>query len=751
MAVQETSGLKTHPAGSASVSQIVPSISAGMVNGILIVIFQSAYAAMIFSGDLSPFLSRGIGFLLGGAFLMGLTVAITSSYHSNVTAPQDASTAIMAVIAATMAGSMSTQEPRVVFISVLFAMMLTTLTAGVVLITLGTFRLGNLIRFIPYPVVGGFLAGTGWILIKGALGIMSGQAISLENWINLFSGSSLFKWLPGLLFALILFAALRRFRHFLTMPIAILLAIILFYTVLFLSGVSPEQARLEGWLLSKLDGGISWQPPVPADLARVNWGAIFQQSGELVTVIIISAISLLLNASGLELVARQEIDLNRELRSAGLANLLAGWLGSPVGYMSLSLTALSHRIGSRSRLSGIVSASLCGLTLLAGLGISAYFPRPLLGGLLFYLGLTFLVEWLYHSWKRLPRAEYLLVIIILLTIAVLGFLPGMFLGVLIAGALFVINYSRINVVKHTLSGENYRSNVDRAPEQQRQLDQRGGQLYILQLQGYIFFGTANNLLDQVKRRFHDPQQPLQLLVLDFRLVNGLDSSALNSFAKLMLLEETLGFRVIFSHLSPKTEELFRVGGVLDEASDRLFPDLDRAVEWCENQILALSSEQISAPPEAPLSKFFSSLFREPAAPPLLSLPEFLNRLNSYLTHRAYPRGEYIIRQGAPPSGLYFIEAGQVTAQLEQEDSPPLRLRTMNAGTVVGELGVYLGTPASAAVVAEGDCQIYFLSLEQLNRMEQEAPKMAGMIHKFMIRILGERLINSNKTIRALLS
>jgi SulP family sulfate permease len=734
---------------------LLPTLSAGLVNGILIVIFQSAYAALIFSGKLSGHVAQGIGIMLFGAFIMGVVMALSSSFPGTTAAPQDAPAAIFALIAAAIAGGMAASAGNT-FITVVAAIALTTIFTGGLFLALGGFRLGNLVRFIPYPVVGGFLAGTGWLLLKGAVGIMSGVPLDFSNLSRLFQPDILLNWLPGFFFGLILYLVLRRFRHFLLMPGMIIGGIGLFYLLLFLTGTSVAEAGNRGLLLSQFPGGVGWHPLTPSLLSEVNWPAIFARGGNLSTIAIIALISLLLNASGLELIARREVDLNRELRAAGIANLLAGLGGSSVGYMSLSLTALGYRMGSRSRLSSLTSAALCGLTLLSGAAVAAYFPKPLLGGLLLYLGITFLMEWVYKSWFRLPRPEYLLVLLILVIIGFVGFLEGVAIGVLIAVVLFVINYSRIDVVKHVLTGVTFQSNVDREPSCQRFLREKGEQLYIYKLQGFIFFGTANNLLDQINKRVSDPGlPPLRLVVLDFRLVSGIDSSAMNSFLKMKLLQETREITLVFTHLSPHIRRQFKTGGLIKEHDTalKIFPDLDHGVEWCEDQIL--QNEQISGaipPGQKQGMEFLESVitaFLKPHLPGETGDP-VIARIHRYLERKKVAAGVYLIRQGNPPVGIYFIESGQFTARLTAEDGKTVRLRSMGPGTVVGEMGVYLGLPATASVVTDRECVVLFLSFANLLRMERADPETAAAFHKFIACVLGERLANNNKTIRALM-
>ncbi len=112
--------------------------------------------------------------------------------------------------------------------------------------------------------------------------------------------------------------------------------------------------------------GGALAPDLLADLRLVHWPAILGSAGSIGTILLVSAVSLLLNASGMELTVRQDIDLDRELRSTGLANLLSGLGGGTPGFMALSLSALGYRLKAGSRLVGIFSAGLCGLALFFG-------------------------------------------------------------------------------------------------------------------------------------------------------------------------------------------------------------------------------------------------------------------------------------------------------------------------------------------------------------------------------------------------
>ena len=190
-------------------------------------------------------------------------------------------------------------------------------------------------------------------------------------------------------------------------------------------------------------------------LATLGAGIVFSllKGFDYEEAIILSAVALLLNASALEITIRQDIDLDHELRAAGYANLVGGLGGAAVGYHALGMSALAYRLAARSRLVNLVSGLLCGAALFFGASLIAYFPKAVLGGMLLYLGLSFLVDWLIDARRFLPAIDYLLVWLILAIIVAFGFLQGIGAGVFIAAILFVISYSRVNIIKNVLKKE----------------------------------------------------------------------------------------------------------------------------------------------------------------------------------------------------------------------------------------------------------------------------------------------------------
>ena len=204
-------------------------------------------------------------------------------------------------------------------------------------------------------------------------------------------------------------------------------------------------------------------------------------------------------------------------------------------------------------MTNIVIALLCAITLLFGSEVLSFFPRIILGGLLFNLGLSFLVDWLYSTWSRVPKTDYTIILLIFLVIGTVGFLEGVITGLLMSVVLFVVSYSKVEIIKHELTGKTFHSNVERSESVKNIIDDSGDKILILPLQGYIFFGSANRLLERIKLHLQSQNEiNLKYLVFDFKQVTGVDSSTINSFNKLRILAELDNFQVLFCNLTSKT-------------------------------------------------------------------------------------------------------------------------------------------------------------------------------------------------------
>jgi len=343
-----------------------------------------------------------------------------------------------------------------------------------------------------------------------------------------------------------------------------------------------------------------------------------------------------------------------------------------------------------------------------------------------------------------------------------GLLPGLGVGILLAVGLFIVQYSQVPVVRNAFSGRLYHSRVVRSHPQAELLRQEGQALLILELQGYVFFGTANRVYEELKERLASAQAvPLRVILLDFRRVIGIDASAALSFVRLKRLLRQHKMRLIFTHLRPDVEQVLQREVLTPGEADMLsvFPDLDHGVEWFEAQTLAGDAARLATVESLPgaiqegqtragLALIFATLGSE-ADGLDENADQALLHLMSYLERVELEAGQALICQGEPHQFMYFLDAGELTIEYHTEDGQAIRLETNGPGAVVGELGLYLGTPASASVTAAQPAIAYGLSVANLRRLEHEEPLAAVLLHRFLLKRVGLRLRGALETIDAL--
>lgn len=722
--------------------ELPAALVAGAVTGLVVVILSLSFAVLIFSGELAGHVGTAIGMALFTAVVVGALVALFSSYPGTIAFPQDKIAPILALMASLIVADMPPgTDPERLFATVATALMLATGLTGLLLFGLGHFRLGGFIRFIPYPVIGGFLAGTGWLLVKGAIKVMTGHAPTIETALHLFAAPELVKWAPGFLFALALMFGMRRWKHVATLPLLLAGGIALYHLAARGMGLGIAELERGGYLLGHFPAAAGWRPDAVLRALSADWSMVAGQAGSVSTILLISAIGLLLNSSGIEVAANRDMDLNRELKIAGIANLVSGAGGGIIGFHTLGLSSMVMKMGVSSRLVGLVSALVCLAMLVIGTDPLALFPKAVLGGLLMFIGLGFLEEWLVEGRHHMPVADYAIILMIVAVVGTFGYLQGAAVGIVACVVLFVVNYSRVAVAKHELTAAEVSSNVDRPRDEVRLLKEHGGRILVFSLQGFMFFGTANKLLTRVIGRCSAEGEPVEAVVFDFRRVSGIDTSAAMSFVKLRQFAEKRGLSLVFAGQNDEAGMVLERAGFVgaEGATWRSAPDLDHALEWSENRLLARLEVETSGAGRSLMADLADDL-----GEPLL-----VARMMSFVETLRVPAGTVVLEQGSTAHELFILESGQVTVRLTGDNGASIRLRTMHAGTVVGEMGLYLNEERSASVVADCDCVIHRLSARNLERMEDEAPQVAAAFHRLMARQLAERLRNTDHMVRAL--
>ena len=439
---------------------------------------------------------------------------------------------------------------------------------------------------------------------------------------------------------------------------------------------------------------------------------------------------------------QRDADLDRDLRAHGIAAIITGLAGGTIGYTSVSRSIAMIRGGAQTRFAGFATGLLVILVSFEGATVVEAVPTPMLGGLLLYLGVDMMRQWIVRSVRQLSVVDWMTVLGIVAIAAKFGFVTAVFAGVLAGCASFAASYSRIPVVRLRYTGEAAESNVERAESDRKLLHTNGWQLLTLHLQGYLFFGTANSLLRQIRAERDGQQQPFRYLVLDFRGVDDIDSSAAFSFERLRQLADRIGFTILFTSFSDRLARRLKGAGLTlapnpTGSGPYLFDTLDHGFEWCEERILEGLRPRQTTP--EPLATLLAPDFSSPAA-----ASRFVDRLE----RKDVIAGAHLLEQGDQSDELYFLESGRVTVLVTFPSGAVMRVRTMGPGTMVGELGFYLGLARSATVVTDEDAVVFKLTRERLEQISESDPAIAGEFHQFMARRLSARLADKDRLIAA---
>jgi SulP family sulfate permease len=283
--------------------------------------------------------------------------------------------------------------------------------------------------------------------------------------------------------------------------------------------------------------------------------------------------------------------------------------------------------------------------------------------------------------------------------------------------------------------------VGRSKRHKKALIEKGAQIHILRLQGYIFFGSIQRVLQSVRERMSmKDAQPLKYLVLDFKRVNRLDSSAVFGVTRLKQLTEASGIAMTWTNLSDEVHKQMQNGGLLENQDDTFSvqPALDYGLEWCEDRLLAKELKENKVDFVDNILSYMSGSFPG------------LKRVKQYVAEETIQAGEYLIKQGDASNDLFFIELGLVSVEFEASNGKKERLRSVQSGVTVGEVAFYLGDLRSASVKAECTSTVYRLTTKILNQIQREDPALASLLHEWLGHLLAERLASDTRMIELLM-
>jgi SulP family sulfate permease len=701
------------------------------------VTYGLSYALLIFAGPLTPYLSYGVAATFISSAVLATIIALGSSFPFAVGGPESSTAAMTGILASSLVERMAVADTTAPLLApVLITLGLSTIVTGVVLCGFGMTRMGRAIRYVPYPVVGGFLGATGCLIVFGAIRVITGQRLqfaTLDRFANLLTLSEL---AAACAMALFLYLTWHRSRSSFGLPAILIGGIIFAHIAFWFAGISLAEAQASGWTFQP-PPHISFMLPWSAnEISRYPWYTLPDLLGNLIAIIFVTATSTLFNTTGTEVATHREANLERELNVTGLANMLSGVFGGSTGCISVSRSVLNFNSGGTGRLSGLTVAAISALMLAVAPMVLGYMPKFVLGGLLIYLGADQLHKWIIESRRRLSITEYLSLLAIIVIIVQWGFIAGILIGVVIGCATFALSAARIDSIKYSFDGSEYRSSPDRSRDDQAVLAAHGGKIQGLNLQSYLFFGSANRLYQHVKALLHRHPE-CRFLVFDFKLVTGIDSSAAYSFAQIKRTAHDRCIKLVLVHLPSAAEKALRSCEFISHEVS-IVPELDHALEWCENEIIVQHQDREQE--EASLRDWFIQI---------LGTEQDATGLMHRCQRIEVDAGQTIVRAGEAADSMHFILDGRVGIMIPADEGRTTRVRSLGRYTTIGEMGLVSQAPRNATIQAEVASILYVLSADQFEAIKADDPALSQKLLTYFVSVMAERLTFANRTIAVL--
>lgn len=706
--------------------QYVQVFTGSLLISLLSTMMAFSFAAMMVHSTHPELLPNMVMAVLFSAVVSAAVVAWKGSLSGLIAAPLSAAAALFAEIF---------RNHEVTTGDVWLYLFLGGGITAIFLLMLGVLKLGRIVRYLPLPILAGFLSGVGWLFIKGGLNL-----VGVNQWLSsAWADSAL--WV-AIVFGLILTLCNRYFSIAKLLPAATVIGGVIMVVL------APYWEGQQSWFFVLEQKG-SLEFPI-AGWVTQGWPEIQWLSlpwAELLTLVFISTLYLLLNATSVELKFKEELSLDHELKLAGILNLGLAATSGLHSALSLNQTSLAYDFQAKQRLTGYCIAVFLVVAMLFHEYLVRWLPIPLVAGILIFQGILLLNRWLVFSSDRFLKSDRIIIFVIFLVIIFNGYLGGVLVGLLLTVSLFVREYSRLQIIYFNTDLSGASSGVERTSAQHAVLKENAKQVRIYQLKGFVFFGSAHGLIEQIRTDTHQHAE-LEILVLDFHRVRNLDASAVNSLQRLIQYLHRKNLKLCFTgvnagiHQRLQLNENIEFSNTAEPGKVLMIANLETALELIEDDLLNKNTENQDLADSSLLQIVKNNL--------QISDSEAMQLL-SYFRQKHYQHNDWVIRQGAQDNTLYLLANGRVDVGLYDEASNHwVRFKKMLPGTMIGEMALYRQSPRSADAKAIGDTCLFELTKDRLELMERQQPELAIAFHRFVVLLETERLQESNKRVYSLL-
>lgn len=519
--------------------------------------------------------------------IVALPLAIAFGIASGVSPEKGIITAVIAGFVVSLLGGSRVQigGPTGAFIIIVYGivqeygeagLLVATLMGGVLLVLMGLFRLGTVIKFIPYPIIVGFTSGIAVTIFTTQVADIFGLDFGGEK----VPGDFIEKWA-------------LYFRHFDTINwwntlVAVLSIAIIALTPKFLRRIPGSLVAIVAmtaavWALRRYAGidtidtigdrfTISSQLPA-AVLPALDWEAVRNLFPVAVTIALLGAIESLLSATVADGVIEDRHDSNTELIAQGAANLLTPLFGGIPATGAIARTMTNINNGGRTPVAGIIHAVVLLLILLLLMPLAQYIPMACLAGVLAVVAYNMSGWRTFKALLRNPRSDVAVLLITFFLTVVFDLTIAIEVGLLIACVLFmkrVMETTEISVIRDEIDPS---AGTDMTLHEEHLTVPEGVEVY--EINGPYFFGIATKFEELMAQMGDRPK----VRVIRMRKVPFIDSTGLHNLTTLCEMSHREKIEVVLSGVNEKVRVALERAGIIDMlGAENVCPNIHVALE-----------------------------------------------------------------------------------------------------------------------------------------------------------------------------
>ena len=737
----------TTPGGTLSPSRRIDLADAWGGLGAMLVALPSAIAfGVAMYAPLGPGFA-GAGALAGvlGTVAIGLLAPALGGAPRLISAPCAPAAAVMAALCVRLMGGGASPE------SVIVSLALVGLFSGVLQAVYGLLGGGRLIKYIPYPVVTGYMSGVGLLIMLKQVVPFLGLEKSAEPLAGLLSPGA-WQW-PAVCVALVTVAATVAAPYLTKKVPAAILGLAAGISVHLAAGLlRPQLLAMDANPF--IIGAISTSPAAVWAGIVSNFGALRQLGphdiylllGPALTLSVLLSIDTLKTCVVTDSIVRTRHDSNRELRGQGAGNIASALLGGMPGAGTLGATMVSLASGGKTRLAGLFEGALALLAALALGGAIGRIPLAALAGILAVVGARMIDRSSVRlALRRTTILDFAVIISVAGTALAVDLIAAAGVGIALSMLLFIREQMHSNVVRRKATGAEISSTQQRLPREREVLSARGAETLVVELQGSLFFGTTDQLFSEIEKDMRSCRR----LILDMRRVTSVDFTAVHMLEQVGEMLSERGGSLVFSHLpaSLPTGQDLRVyfkhlGLTHHRGAGRIFETLHDALEWAEDT--ALDEADVERPSAGELLDLAQIDFLREIDPVSLA------GLRGAFEERWVTAGKPIFLRNGRGSELFLVRRGRVRIVLPLKDTHRHHhLAVFGPGDFFGEVAFLARTPRTADAIALSDVGLYVLTRDSFDEISRRDPAVSAAFYQRLSTVEALRLRDTDRELRRL--